>query len=423
MKKSKRIFSVAVMNEVNYGSRINWGVCMKISNRTLALGTETAFEVLAEVNKMTREGKHVISFCIGQPDFDTPRHIKDAAIKAINEGRTGYTDSTGLLHVRETVAKYFSQTRKIDVKPEHVAIANGAKHFIAFTIACTTDYGVGDEVIYPNPGFPIYESQIIARGAVPVALPLSEKKKFSFEIEELEKMITKKTKLLILNSPHNPTGGILEQEDLEAVAELAKKHDFWVYSDEVYCRIVYDKPFASIASIDGMYERTVVCDGASKAYAMTGWRMGYAANPVLAKHLARWITNTESCPNHISQYAIKQALEGPQDESHKMVESFKERRDLTVKLLNEVKGVSCLLPGGAFYAFPNVTKAVEKLGLKNSEEFRKLLLQNGVAVLSDRHFGKRNAGDNEQHVRLSYATSKENIVEGIKRIKEVVEGK
>lgn len=395
---------------------------MKVSNRTLSLGTETAFEVLAEVNKRAREGRRVISFCIGQPDFDTPRHIKDAAIKAINDGRTGYTDSSGLLHVKEAVAKYLSHSRKIEVKPEHVAIANGAKHFIALTIACTTDYGVGDEVIYPNPGFPIYESQIMARGAVPIALPLSEKKKFSFEIEELEKRITKNTRLLILNSPHNPTGGILEESDLEAVAQLAKKHDFWVYSDEVYSRLAYDRPFASIASIEGMYERTVICDGASKAYAMTGWRIGYAANPNLAKYFARWLTNTESCPNHISQYAVHQALEGPQDESEKMVASFKERRDLTVKLLNEIEGISCLVPGGAFYAFPNVTKAVEKLGLKDSEEFRKLLLENGVAVLSDRHFGKINEGDNGQHIRISYATSKENIIEGIGKIKKAVEG-
>ncbi|VVC01194.1 Aromatic-amino-acid aminotransferase 2 [uncultured archaeon] len=325
--------------------------------------------------------------------------------------------------MRESVARYFSKTRKINCKPEHVVIANGAKHFIGFAIACATDYGAGDEVIYTNPGFPIYESQIIASGAVPVPLPLTEKKKFSFEINELEGRITKKTKLLILNSPQNPTGGILGEDDLRAVAELAKKHDFWVYSDEVYSPIVYDREFASIASLPGMYERTIICDGASKSYAMTGWRMGYAANPVLAPHFARWMTNTESCPNHISQYAVKEALDAPQDETLKMVASFRERRDLIVKLLNEVEGVSCLSPGGAFYVFPNVTGACRKLGLPDSEELRKLLLKNGVAVLADIHFGRRNPGDSEQHIRLSYATAKEKIIEGVRRMKAVIGAK
>jgi len=396
---------------------------MDISKRTAALGTENAFVVLAEVNKLVREGKDVISFCIGQPDFDTPRHIKDAAITAINEGKTGYTDSAGVLAVRESVARYFSRTRKIDCKPEHVVIANGAKPFIAYAIACTTDYGVGDEVIYPNPGFPIYESQIIANGAVPVPLPLTEKKKFSFDIDELKSRISNRTKMLIINTPQNPTGGILSEEDLHEVAVLAKKHDFWVYADEVYCQMVYDGEFKSIASIPGMYERTIVSDGASKSYAMTGWRMGYVANPVLAPHFARWVTNTESCANHMSQYAVKAALDAPQDETRKMVASFQERRDIIVKLLNEIDGVKCLMPGGAFYAFPNVTAAVKRLKLKDSEELRKLLLKNGVAVLADIHFGKRNPGDSEQHIRLSYATSKEKIMEGLRRMKEVMGSK
>ena len=335
---------------------------MDVSKRTLDLGTENAFVVLAEVNALLREGKDVVSFCIGQPDFDTPQHIKDAAIKAINEGKTGYTDSAGAIQAREAVARYISRTRHIDCKPEHVVIANGAKPFIHYAIASTTDYGVGDEVIYPNPGFPIYESQITANGAVPVPLPLTEKKGFGFEISELEKRITKKPKLLIINTPHNPTGGVLSEADLRAVAELAKKHDFWVYADEVYCQIVYDGEFRSIASLPGMYERTIVSDGASKSYAMTGWRMGFIANPILAKHIARWVTNTESCANHMSQLAMKEALDGTHEPTKKMVESFRERRDLTVKLLNDIKGVKCLTPGGAFYAFPNVTEAVRNLG-------------------------------------------------------------
>jgi aspartate aminotransferase len=394
---------------------------MEVSKRTLSLGTENAFVVLAEVNKLVREGKDVVSFCIGQPDFDTPRHIKDAAIKAINDGKTGYTDSAGVMHAREAVARYISRTRHIDCRPEHVVIANGAKPFIHYAIACTTDYGVGDEVIYPNPGFPIYESQIIVNGAVPVPLPLSEKKKFGFEISELEKRITGKTRLLILNTPHNPTGGVLTEDDLKEVARLAKKHNFWVYADEVYCQIIYDGEFKSIASLPGMYERTIISDGASKSYAMTGWRMGFIANPVLAAHIARWVTNTESCANHMSQLALKEALDGTHEPTKMMVQSFKERRDLTVKLLNGIKGVHCLTPGGAFYAFPNVTEAVKNLGLKDSEELRRLLLQHGVAVLADIHFGRRNPGDSEQHIRLSYATSKQNIIEGIRRMKEVIE--
>jgi aspartate/methionine/tyrosine aminotransferase len=396
---------------------------MEISKRTKDLGTENAFVVLAEVNRLLREGKDIVSFCIGQPDFDTPQHIKDAAIKAIGEGKSGYTDSAGVFAVREAVARYFKRTRKVDVKPEHVVIANGAKPFIAYAIQCTTDYGVGDEVIYPNPGFPIYESQIIANGAVPVPLPLLESKKFSFDIDELKAKISNRTKLLILNTPHNPTGGVLEEDDLKEVAKLAKKHDFWVYADEVYCQISYGNEFKSIASLPGMYERTIISDGASKAYAMTGWRMGFVANPILAEHIARWVTNTESCANHIAQYALKEALDGPHDATKRMVESFRERRDLTVKLLNEIDGVRCLTPGGAFYAFPNVTRAVEKLDLRDSEELRKLLLENGVAVLADIHFGKRNPGDSEQHIRLSYATSKEKIVEGINRMKKVMGSK
>jgi aspartate aminotransferase len=398
------------------------GEIMEISKRTKTLGTENAFVVLAELNRLKREGKDIISFCIGQPDFDTPVHIKHAAIKAIVDGKCGYTDSAGTYAARESVARYIKRTRGIDAKPEDVVIAGGAKPFIAFTILSTTDYGVGDEVIYPNPGYPIYESQIVANGAIPVPLPLTEEKKFSFDIDELEKKITPRTKLLIINTPHNPTGGILEREELEQVAALAKKHDFWVYADEVYCQLAYDKEFTSIASIDGMYERTIISDGASKTYAMTGWRMGFAVNPVLAPHFARWVTNTEGCANHMSQYAMAEALDGPQDEARKMAASFKERRDLIVRLLNGIKGVRCLTPGGAFYAYPNVSEAVKKLKLKDSEALREFLLDKGVAVLSDIHFGSRNPGDLTQHIRLSYATSKENIIEGLARMKKAIEG-
>ncbi len=394
---------------------------MEISNRAKGLGTENAFVVLAEVNKLVREGKNIVSFCIGQPDFDTPQNIKDAGILAIKQGKTNYTDSAGAYDVRLALAEFVSKTRKIDCKPEDVVIANGGKPFIAFAVLCTTDYGQGQEVIYPNPGYPIYEAQIKAHGAVPVPLPLTEKKGFSFDIEELEKRITKKTRMLVLNSPQNPTGGVLGEDDLKAIAKLAEKHDFWIFSDEIYWQLTYDKEFISIASLPNMYKRTIIMDGASKAYAMTGWRMGFMANPILSQHMGRWMTNIESCPNHMAQYAMKEAFAGDQSGSKKMIQTFKERRDLIVKLLNDIEGFSCIKPGGAFYAFPNVTYAMQKLGLKTSEDLRKLLLENGVAVLSDRHFGSKNPDDNNEYIRLSYATSTENIIEGCKRIKQVIE--
>lgn len=396
---------------------------MHVSKRTQGLGTETAFEVLAEVNKLKAEGKEVISFCIGQPDFDTPKHIKDEAKKAIDEGKTGYTSSNGIKEAREAVARYLSRTRDIEVDPGHVVMANGAKQFIKYAIACTTDPGVGDEVICPNPGYPVYMSQASSLGAVPVPLPLVEKKNFSFEIEALKERITEKTRLLILNSPHNPTGGMLEEGDLEEIAALAKKHDFWIYSDEVYSQIVYDDEFRSIASIKDMYERTIVCDGLSKSYAMPGWRMGFAANPTLAPHMARWITNIEGCANHMTQHALITALDGPHDETKRMVESFKQRRRVIVDGLNALEGVSCHSPKGAFYTYANVTKALERLNLNTSTQLQRLLLKNGVAVLADTHFGRRNVGETEQYIRLSYATSKENILKGIEKMKTVLGAK
>lgn len=396
---------------------------MEISKRTLSLGTESAFDVLAEVNKLRREGKDIISFCIGQPDFDTPQRIKDAASKAMKEGKCGYTDSAGVYSVRESVARFLSRTRHIDVKPEHCVVANGAKPFIAFSILCATEHGAGHEVIYPNPGFPTYEVQITASGAVPVPMPLSERNGFNFDIDELKQRITKNTKLLIINSPQNPTGCVLTDDNLKGIADLAKKHDLWVFSDEIYSQLVYDSEFKSIASLPGMYERTIISDGASKAYAMTGWRMGFAANPILADKLSLWITHFESCGNQIAQHALSEALDGPQDDVKRMADSFHERRDLTVKLLNGIDGVTCIASGGAFYAYPNVTKVVGRLGLKNAEELRKLLLQNGVAVLADTSFGPHNPGDDNFYLRLSYATSKPQIIEGVARMKKVMEGK
>ncbi len=395
---------------------------LEISNRTLNLGTEHVSVVLKEVNDLKRSGHDIVNFCIGQPDFDTPEYIKEAAIKAIKEGKTGYTESYGIPELREAIAEYLSETRGIDVKPSSVVVANGAKPFIGYTILSVTDYGKGHEVIYPNPGFPIYESQIRAHGAVPVPLHLREKKGFAFNIEELERKVNERTRLLILNSPHNPTGGVLDREDLEQIAEVVKKYEnLWILSDEIYSRIIYDKDFVSISSIPEMQERTIILDGMSKTYAMTGWRIGFAANERLADHFARWVTNTNSCAAHPNQYAALAALTGPQDDVERMVQSFKRRRDIIVKGLNEIEGVDCLLPYGAFYVWPNVTEACRLTGAKDSEEFREnLLYKAGVAVLSDIHFGQKIEGEGE-HIRLSYATSEGNILEGLRRIREYLE--
>ena len=394
----------------------------QISNRTKNLGTESAFDVLKEVNELIHQGKKVVNFCIGQPDFDTPEYIKEAAIKAIKDGKTGYTPSPGIPELREAVAEYLSETRNIDVKPEWVIVANGAKPFISYTILSVTDYGKGDEVLYPNPGFPIYESQIRANGAVPVPLPLLERKKYAFDVEYLESKITEKTRLLILNSPHNPTGGVLDKDILEQIADIVKRHEnLWVFSDEIYSRMVHDGEFVSIASFPGMQERTIIVDGVSKSYAMTGWRIGFAANEKLAPYLSRWITNTDSCAAHPNQYAALAALTGPQDESKKMMEIFKKRRDIIVEGLNKIEGITCLKPEGAFYAWPNVTQACKIVGAKDSEEFRKRLLYDaGVAVLSDIHFGFKNEDEGE-HIRFSYATSEENIREGLRRVQRYIE--
>ena len=395
---------------------------VEISARTRNLGTENAFVVLKEVNGLLAKGRDIVNFCIGQPDFDTPDYIKQAAIEALENGKTGYTASAGIPELREAVAAYLSETRNIEVRPESVVVANGAKPFIGYTILSTTDHGKSDEVLYPNPGFPIYESLIKEYGAVPVPLPLLEGKGYAFDIDYMESKINEKTRLLILNSPHNPTGGVLSRETLEEISEVVKRYDnLWVYSDEPYSRMAKEGEFTSIASIPGMQERTILVDGVSKTYAMTGWRIGYASNMKLAPHLSRWITNTDSCAGHPNQYAAAAALTGPQEESHEMMRSYIKRRDIIVDGLNSIPGISCLMPGGAFYAWPNVTEACKLVGASDSEEFRKRILDEaGVAVLSDTHFGHRNPGEGE-HIRFSYATSEENIRDGLERIRRFIE--
>ncbi len=393
-----------------------------ISHRSDALGTENAFVVLAEVSELQRQGKDIVSFCIGQPDFLTPKNIREAAIKAINDGKHGYTPSAGIVELREAAANYLNRTRNLEFSADDIVVAAGAKPFIMYSVLAVTDYGESEEVIYPNPGFPIYESQIRAHGAVPVPIHLRESRGFSFDPNELESKITAKTRLLILNSPQNPTGGIIQRQDMQAIADILRKHpQVWVFADEIYSQLCYDGEFASITALPDMLERTIVCDGGSKTWAMTGWRLGFAANRLLAPVFTRWVTNTESCASHISQWAAVEALNGVQNEPKQMRDKFLERRNLIVGLLNEVPGVQCQMPGGAFYVWPNVTEACEMIGATDSEDFRKRLLNEaGVAVLADIHFGER-VPDEGQHIRFSYAASNEAIREGVARMARFIE--
>jgi aspartate aminotransferase len=390
---------------------------LPISKRSRELGTENAFVVLGEVAKLQSEGKDVVSFCIGQPDFPTPDHIRLAGIKAITEGKTGYTPSPGIPQLREAVARFFTRTRGVTVSPDDVVCGCGGKPFIGYTVLSVVDPGEGHEVVYPNPGFPIYEAQIQAHGGVPVPLPLREARGFNFDIEELKRKINAKTRLLILCSPGNPTGNVLSQAELEEIGRICAPYEnLWIYSDEVYCGLVYEGAFRSIAAVPGMLERTIIADSASKTYSMTGWRIGYAANKALAPVFTRWVTNTDSCPPHPNQWAVLEALTASQAPSEHMRDVFLTRRNRIVAGLNEIPGFSCQTPGGAFYVWPNVTDACKRVGAQSSEEFRKRLLHEaGVAVLADIHFGTPVPGEG-QHIRFSYASSLPAIDDGLRRI-------
>jgi aspartate/methionine/tyrosine aminotransferase len=394
---------------------------LDLSRRARELGTENAFVVLAEVARLQAEGRDIVSFCIGQPDFPTPDNVRLAGVRAITAGHTGYTPSAGIPPLRQAVADYFSRTRRVAVSPDEVVCGCGGKPFIAYTILSVTDHGAGHEVVYPVPGFPIYESQTVASGAVPRPLPLRGARGFRFDIDELRQAINERTRLLILCSPHNSTGSVLSRSDLEAVAEIVSRYDdLWVYSDEVYSGLVYDGEFESIAAVPGMRERTIIADSASKTYSMTGWRVGYAANVRLAPALTRWVTNTDSCAPHPNQHAVVEALNGSQEEPQRMREIFRERRDRIVAGLNEIDGVSCQSPGGAFYVWPEVTEACRMVGARDSEELRRrLLAEVGVAVLADVHFGRQVEGEGE-HLRFSYASSFAAIDAGLERLADFI---
>ncbi len=396
---------------------------MQIAERMSRLGTETSFDVLAEIDELKEKGKNIVSFAIGESDFCTPQNIINAAKKALDNACTHYCPSCGVMDFRKVAAGYISKTRKIDVKPTNIVVTPGGKPIIFFSIlACINK---GDEVIYPSPGYPIYESMINFVSAKPVPLPLLESKEFSFDVEDLKARITPKTKMLIINSPQNPTGGIVPKKDLEKVAKIAVKNNLWVLSDEIYSRIIYNGKFESIIQFPGMKERTIILEGHSKAYAMTGWRLGYGVmNEKLAFHVGRLMTNSNSCTSTFTQIAGAEAYLGPQTETEKMVKEFKERRDLIVKGLNNIDGISCLKPHGAFYVFPNVTKACKDNGFKDANHLRKYLLHKaGVAVLSRIHFGIKNKDEDQEYSRFSYATSKDVIEEGLKRIKEALANK
>jgi aspartate/methionine/tyrosine aminotransferase len=377
------------------------------------LGTETAFEVLARARALESQGKEVVHLEIGEPDFDTPRNIKEAAIKAINAGYTHYGPSAGLPEFREAIAQYISKTRGIKAEADEVVVTPGAKPIMFFSIFALVN--PGDEVLYPNPGFPIYESLINFVEAKPVPVPLPEENDFRLDPEYIKKHITKKTKMIILNYPENPTGGIVTKDDLKVIADcIADRDDVFVLADEIYSRIVYEGKHESIAALPGMKDKTILLDGFSKTYAMTGWRIGYGVmRKDLAQKVARLMTNTNSCTCSFTQIAGIEALKGPQTEPEKMVAEFKKRREVIVSGLNSIKGITCKKPRGAFYVFPN-TKAT---GMDCRKLGDHLLYNAGVAVLPGTSFGKFG----EDHLRLSFANSVENIKKALDRIAKAVE--
>ena len=386
---------------------------MHIAQRMSRLGTETAFEVLVKARKLEAEGRDIVHLEIGEPDFDTPQNIVEAATGALRNGYTHYGPSAGLPQAREAVAQYIERTRPgVSCSPDEIVITPGAKPIMFYAMMATIDEG--DEVIYPNPGFPIYESVINFLGAKPIALPLQESKGFRFDLGDLEARISKRTRMLIINTPQNPTGGILTRDDVEGIAKLALEHNLIVFSDEIYSRMTYeDFKHTSILEFPGMKERTIMLDGFSKTYAMTGWRLGYGMMPAsIAQVVAKLQTNCTSCTSSFTQIAGIEALNGPQEPAEEMIEEFRRRRDVIVEGLNNIPGFRCHKPHGAFYVFPNI----EGTGYSSQRMADYLLYEAGVACLSGTAFGQFGEG----YIRFSYANSIENINKALDRIGEAV---
>lgn len=384
---------------------------LRLADRMAVLGTETAFEVLARARELERAGKSIVHLEIGEPDFDTPEHIKEAAIKALRDGYTHYTPSAGMPEVREAVAEHVEATRRIPVDPSEVVITPGSKPIMFFGILALVN--PGDEVIYPNPGYPIYESVTKFAGGVPKPLVLREERGFRIDPAELRALVSPRTRLIVINTPHNPCGSTLTRDDLAAIAEVAQRVNCFVLADEIYWQIMYAGAHQSIISLPGMKDRTILLDGFSKAYAMTGWRLGFGVMPsALAARVAQLMVNSNSCAAAFTQIAGIAALRGPRGPVEAMVAEFRRRRDVIVNGLNAIDGVRCAMPTGAFYAFPNVRRIDEHS--KRLADY--LLNEAGVACLSGTAFGEHGQG----YLRFSYANSVENIGEALRRVREAL---
>jgi len=380
---------------------------MKLAERMNRIGVETAFEVLVRARALEAKGRDIIHLEIGEPDFDTPRHIVEAGKQALDQGYTHYGPTQGLPELREAIASYICRTRGIRVGAENVCVVPGGKPIMFYVMMALLE--PGDEAIYPNPGFPIYESMINFLGAKAVPIPLVEDRGFSFDLDVLKKSLTPKTKLLVLNSPHNPTGGVIPAEDIRAIADMVRDRDLLVLSDEIYTRIYFDEEPLSITTLPGMQEKTCILDGFSKTYAMTGWRMGYGVMPAwLVDPVNKLMVNSNSCTASFTQRAGIAALNGPQDDVKKMVEEFRRRRDAFCAGLNSLPGFRCAIPGGAFYAFPNITGT----GMKSKALADGLLQEAGVACLSGTAFGDYGDG----YLRFSIANSYEKLMDAVERI-------
>jgi aspartate aminotransferase len=380
---------------------------VKLAAAMSRLGTETAFEVLAKARALEAQGREIVHLEIGEPDFDTPSNIIEAAGTALMEGQTHYSPSAGTPELRKAIAEHIGETRGVEVRPESVVVTPGAKPIMFYSILALVEEG--DEVLYPNPGFPIYESMINFVGAKAVPLVLEEKRGFRFDVSQLKDKVSPRTRLIVINSPQNPTGGMLTREDLEVIADVAKEHDLIVLSDEIYDRIIYEGEHVSFLSMPGVQDRTILLNGFSKTYAMTGWRLGYGVMPEeFAVHMTRLMTNSNSCTATFTQAAGAEALTGPQDAPKKMVEEFRRRRDVIVPGLNAIEGIRCTMPRGAFYVFPNI----EGTGMTEREFADFCMEEAGVAVLAGTSFGAYGKG----FVRMSYANSIENLEKALTSI-------